>query len=586
MKKIIIASGLLALMGAATSCDKYDIYPEQYGDVMMIKDAGEKEVTVYATDDAAEYGITVMKGGFDPEDTSSAVLRVMTEDDFKSYKEKYYGDPNFAGLDYLAPEFYTFVDGNGNFVSGYDETTGEVVDGELVHEFATADDRFFTGNILLNAQKISDWRLQMESTEDGLLELNSKKFVIPVGLYSETDSVNADGFYVMLEPVVTDPVLTVTVEHNGYSLTEISRTKLVDDPEFLKVNIEPEVYLEIPCKNNYGFSVKYKSTAGLVNTFNSENSNVQLADVKNPKKDELDYTAPNGWAFKLGTEKDGELVDEIEFPVGVTKVRLPLTFNTQMIDPNDLSSNYVKGIQFDSAKKGKEVIDMVWAEDVPEKVQKSMKLPRNPENAANPYIFFVGYKVVETPLELNDGCVTSNDCEPTEGSIGALFDGNLSTFFHSGWTMAFERSVPFASYLEIEVPTNNDVNACYFQFTSRVHSNPQSPKQVHLYYSNEDDPEIRMNANSWKGKDGVTADKQDAEPFAEITLKKKLGSGETGEIGSLDKMAIAPESFKYLRFCVMQNADGKSLTSPSTSVYWNLAELRMYGKYIEPESAE
>ncbi len=570
MKKIIIASGLLALLGGATSCDKYDIYPEQYGDVMMIKNAGEKEVTVYATDDAAEYGITVMKGGFDPADLSTASLRIMTEDDFAAYKEKFYGDPNFAGLDYLKPEFYTFVDAAGN----------EAENGEIVHEFTSAEDRYFTANILLNAQAISDWRLEMESTDEGVLELNAKKFVIPVGLYSDTDSVNADGFYVMLEPIVTDPVLTVSVEHNGYDLTEVSRTKLVDDEAFRKTNLEPEVYLEIPCKNKYGFSVLFSSKASLVSDFNKANTNVQLTDIKNPKDE------PESWKYELGTEVDGEMQDQIVFAPGVTKVRLPLTINTAQIDENDLSSNYVKGIQFKSATTAKTGIDMVWADDVPEKVKKSLKLPRDPENSANAYTFFVGYKVVETPLELSDACVTSNDCEPTEGSIGALFDGNLSTFFHSGWTVAFERSVPFASYLEIEVPTNSDVNACYFQFTSRVHSNPQSPKEVHLYYSNEEDAQLREQANAWKGKDGKAATDPDAKPFAEILLKKKLGSGETGEIGSLDNMAIAPETFKFLRFCVMQNADGKSLTAPSTSVYWNLAELRMYGKYIDPATAE
>lgn len=572
MKKIIIASGLLALMGAATSCDKYDIYPEQYGDVMMIKDAGEKEVTIYATDDAAEYSITVMKGGFDPADASQAKLRIMTEDDFKAYKEKFYGDANFAGLDYLKSEFYTFQDAAGNVATN----------GELVHDFASADDRYFTANVVLNAQKISDWRAEMESTPEGTLELNAKKFVIPVGLYSETDSVNADGFYVMLEPVVTDPVLTLNVEHNGYTLTEISRTKLVDDPAFVAQVTEPEIYLEIPCKNNYGFKVLFNTRASLVSDFNSANSDVQLSDVKNPK--DVDYNDPQGWLFKLGEldEATGEYVNEIEFPAGVTRVRMPLTFNTEMIDENDLASNHVKGIQFKSAKGGKDPIDMVWAEDVPEKVQKSLKLPRNPDNAAEHYVFFVGYKVVETPLELSDACVTSNDCEPTEGSIGALFDNNLSTFFHSGWTVAFDRSAPFASYLEIEVPTNTDVNACYFQFTSRVHSNPQSPKEVHLYYSNEDDAELRANINSWQGAGKVTLDKPEAKPFAVVKLEKKLGSGETGELGSLDNMAIAPETFKYLRFCVMQNADDKSLTAPSTSVYWNLAELRMYGKYIEP----
>lgn len=571
MKKIMIASGLLALMGAATSCDKYDIYPEQYGDVLMIKDGGEKEVTIYATDDAAEYGVTVMKGGHTPGDPANAELRVMNDNDLKQYKEKIYGDPNFAGLEPLNPEFYVILDHNGQ----------EVPTGSVKHDFNAENDRYFNAKILLNAQKISDWRMALEETEEGKLLLNSKKFVIPMGLYSTTDSVNADNFYLMLEPVVTDPVATITVEHNGYDLTQVSRTKLVDQPGFRDMPVEPEVYIEVPCKNPYGFAIKYKTGSSLVRTFNEANTTVQLTDIKNPGKNELDYNDPDKWNFKQGyyDEATDTYEDKIYFAPGVTKVRVPLTINTKNIDANNLTANLVKAFQFSPATSAKVGVDMLWGEeagagaltDVPDKVKKSLKLPTDPENAKNPYTFFVGYKVVETPLELNDGCVTSNDCEPTEGSIAALFDDNLSTFFHSGWTVAFERSAPFASYLEIEVPANNPVNACYFQFTSRVHSNPMSPKSVHLYYSNEDDPDNRMLEAAWT-------------KFAEVSLKKKLGSGETGELGSLDKMATAPETFKYLRFCVMTNANDQSLTAPSTSVYWNLAELRMYGKYIDPSA--
>ncbi len=566
MKKIIIASGLLALMGAATSCDKYEIYPEQYGDVMMIKDGGEKEVTIYATDDAAEYGITVMKGGHSPENVTTAKLRIMTDADLSKFKETFYGDKDFAGLAMLNPEFYSFIDGEGK----------EAANGEIVHNFNSANDRYFTAKIVLNAQKISDWRMEMESTPEGVLELNAKKFVVPVGLYSDNDSINADNYFVMLEPVVTDPVATINVEYNGYELTQVSRTKLVDDAAFRAGTVEPEIYMEVPCKNPYGFGISYKSSASLVSTFNTAHTDVQLTNMKDAE------------LYTLGTPKaDGSgYEDVIYFPAGVTRVRVPLTINASAIDVDDLSTKYVKGIEFRPVAP-KEGIDMLWGDEiaqlgiddpnlvteVPEKVKKSLKLPTDPENSKNNYKFFIGFQVVETPLELNDGCVTSNDCEPTEGSIAALFDNNLSTFFHSGWTVAFDRSAPFASYLEIAVPTSNPINACYFQFTSRVHSNPMSPKEVHLYYSNEDDDQLREQENAWH-------------KFAEVKLKKKLGSGETGELGSLSNMAIAPEEFKYLRFCVMTNAKDESLTAPSTAIYWNLAELRMYGKKIEPAAAE
>ncbi len=62
MKKLFIATGLLALMAAATSCDKYDIYDDQYGDVMLIKDGGDVNMYVYSTDDYADRYISVIKG--------------------------------------------------------------------------------------------------------------------------------------------------------------------------------------------------------------------------------------------------------------------------------------------------------------------------------------------------------------------------------------------------------------------------------------------------------------------------------------------------------------------------------------------
>ena len=52
MKKIYIGSTLLALMLSGQSCsENYDIYPEEYAKVVMIKDAGENPLSVYSTDD-------------------------------------------------------------------------------------------------------------------------------------------------------------------------------------------------------------------------------------------------------------------------------------------------------------------------------------------------------------------------------------------------------------------------------------------------------------------------------------------------------------------------------------------------------
>lgn len=592
MKKIIIASGLLALMAAATSCDEYDIYPEQYGDVMMIKDAGEKQVTIYATDDAAPYYIAVMKGGHNPGDKASATLRVMNEADFKKYKEHIYGDAEFVGLQPLKSEFYHIEEAKKPGVA--------VEPREINHEFAGENDRYFGANVILDAQRISDWREAMESranydidafkaegtyTDAEIAEFEKEKalatdsinnftFVVPMGLYSATDSVNADNYYVMVEPVVKNPVLSVNVDHCGYQISEISRVDLIENEEFRKGVFEPEVIFSIPCENPYGFKVKFDQSVSYVRDFNSAHTDMQLAVMP-------------GASFNLGTEVDGAYQKYIEFPAGVKEVRLPMSVLCEQMNPEDVASNWAVGIQLkpsgeyydlDTDEKvsrpGKNTYQpaMIWPEGVPAKVKKSLELPAavaGTKPAFNSYTFFVGYKVVETPLVLDDGCVTSNDCEPSEGSIAALFDGDLSTFFHSGWTVANPRSEPFGSYLEIEVPSRTLINACYFQFTSRVHSNPMSPKEVHLYYTNESDPALRELPEKWTYID-------------KVVLKKKLGSGETGELGSLKDMVIAKEPYKYLRFCVVKNAKDESLFQTSTAIYWNLAELRMYGKYIDP----
>ena len=62
MKKVIFASGLLALMAAATSCEKYDIYPEEFDSVFTIRDSGTKDLTLYSTDEVSEYPFMITKG--------------------------------------------------------------------------------------------------------------------------------------------------------------------------------------------------------------------------------------------------------------------------------------------------------------------------------------------------------------------------------------------------------------------------------------------------------------------------------------------------------------------------------------------
>lgn len=544
MKKLFIASGLLALMAAATSCDKYDIYDDQYGDVMLIKDGGDVDMDVYSTDDYADRYISVVKGGHSPERTAQANLRVMTEEDFNKYVEDNIGE-NFSGLGIVDSSLFDLIDANGNTTKSIDYT------------FSGENDRYFGATLRVKSSEYCKWY----RSEEIQSQLADKQFIIPIGLYSETDSVNEYNNVLMVTLNDLDPVINCDVPDGGLNIEDLSRRRLINDAG-KGLTYEPEVYLSLPCKNPWGFGVRIvEPKAAAVPDFADEKKSTPLNYLKNEKPSDEFPEGITRWELTEKREFEVYKSDEltgteeaytVNFPAGVTKARIPLKIYLDNIDPNEmLNKNLVVPIVIENKTAKSRTNAIAW--DDPDN-KPSWEVAKTLINAAT---FMVGVKVVEAPIDLDDTCVTSNDCEPTEGSIAGLFDDNLATFFHSGWTTAFDRSAPFGSYLEITLP--EAINAVYFNITARS-TNPCSPKKIDLFYSNEID-----NENSWV-------------KFATATNNKKLTAGQSFEIGKIDKMYEAPEKFKYLRFCVIENDKGQNLCSPSTANYWNLAELKLYGK--------
>lgn len=535
MKKLFIASGLLALMAAATSCDKYDIYDDQYGDVLLIKDGGEKSLTLYSTDDYADTYISVMKSGHSPERESNATLRLMSEADFNEYKDINYGsttDDNgniihFEGLKIVDPSLYDLLDSEGNVVSS------------ISHKFSGSNDRYFGATLRVKSREFADW-IRAKSAD----ETSSANFVIPIGLYSETDSVNEYNNVLVFTPEDIDPEVVCDVADNTYNIEDLSRRQLIKDAGQGLV-YKPEVYMSVPCKNPWGFKVAIANNrVSHVSTYNSDKNNT------------VTLTAMPQAGYAL-LDEEGNPTNEIVFEPGETKARIPLTiYLDNLVPDDDLDKNLVVPFQITNPRANPAIS---WINTPEQTIVDRLKL--------TPSTFFIGVRVVEEPLPLDDTCVTSNDCEPTEGSIAALFDDNLSTFFHSGWTVAFERSAPYGSYLEIALP--EEVNAVYFSITAR-NTNQRSPKEIHLYYSNDPEDE-----NSWVF-------------FQKATNSKALKAGESFDIGKINKMFHTDDykTFKYMRFCVMKNDKNEDLTTTSTSIYWNLAELKLYGKILTPEDQQ
>lgn len=614
MKKLNIALGLVALLAAATSCDKYDIYPEQYGKVMMLKDAGDRTVTIYATEKAQPCYISVMKSGHSPEKPAQATVKILNDQEFGDYKEKFYGSRDFKGLVVLKPEFYYLGDANLNAAEG----------NALEHQFVNADDRYFGVNVVFDAQKVSDWRdrlttaaaytgkdeEKLKDKEEALDTINNYTFVVPIGLFSETDTINADNQYVMVMPSVENPTLKVSINSGSYLIEDVPRARLAEDAKYRAGVLEPTVTMSIPCSNDYGFRVKVGVLNSLTETFNSIHKDIVLKTLQNKKNE------PVKFEFCGKDDKgnpDSQYENRVHFPKNVTEVQMPISIYREFMDVDELDINYVIPFHLspvttmvpsiDPNQQQRIRSDVEWdtPEIVPDKVKKALKLPVNnvkwevtqpdgtkAEGDYGKYCFFVGYRVIEAPLEITaDNILFCNDAEPTEGSFEGLFDDDLATFFHSTWSQGVPRSTPYGSYFDFEIPSTNPINAIAFQIFARVHSNPKAPKEIALYYTtrkkyNDSDPD----ASYW------TPFEKEGDQAKVYKVSGTMGSGQLGWFGGIKKESewlVAKDAsgnkadFDVVRFCVLKNTKDEDccVTSNFSTGYWNLAGMKIYGTKLK-----
>lgn len=502
MKKIIFASGVIALMAGLSACQHTDIYPEEFDGVFCIKDAGTKEVTVYSTDATYAVPFVVLKGGYDPEHVSNASLKVMDAEEFDAYKETS-GNTAYVAI---GRECYSFS-------QDLTEDTYQVD-----YLFDNADERYRTTDLYIRPGALRAW------LNDNAADLVGLTPVIPVSLVSDVDSVSAYSNMSIIMPSVVMPQLTADV--SGVQGRTINRNNLTDGENWYTVDAN----LSIPCSNPWGFTVNLSWDPDYVKVYNEEHSTRY---------------------FKLAENKF-KYEDKVYFAPGVTSMPIKLQIDLNgLTSASTLNKNYVVPLRIDP--------NFVWDDE-----------ENNPGDALasimeEQSVLMFAVRMVDAmelaKIELNDQCVTSNDCEPTEGSINGLFDGNTATFFHSGWSVANPREETYGSYLEITLP--EPMSAFRFNMTTRAtNATTGWAKTVYFYGTNDLD--------SWP-----------TEPFAivENMTEQLNGNAVTGEFGTDDEPFSAPDDYKYIRFCVMESSGG-SLGAPSTSVFWYASELELFGNYV------
>ena len=135
-------------------------------------------------------------------------------------------------------------------------------------------------------------------------------------------------------------------------------------------------------------------------------------------------------------------------------------------------------------------------------------------------------------LQVASGLVTdaskfsSNAKEPSEGTFGALIDGEYTSYFHSAYSV----SVDGAHYLQAEV--NEPVKDFFFYFKKRSHNNNNRPTDITVLGSN------------------------DGQEFKEITTINTGFPTDAADLDYASAVINASEAYKHFRFVVNQTNSG------------------------------
>jgi len=135
-------------------------------------------------------------------------------------------------------------------------------------------------------------------------------------------------------------------------------------------------------------------------------------------------------------------------------------------------------------------------------------------------------------LQVASGLVTdaskfsSNAKEPSEGSFGALIDGEYTSYFHSAYSV----SVDGAHYLQAEV--NEPVKDFFFYFKKRSHNNNNRPTDITVLGSN------------------------DGQEFKEIITINTGFPTDAADLDYASAVINASEAYKHFRFVVNNTNSG------------------------------
>ncbi|RHJ83946.1 BT_3987 domain-containing protein [Parabacteroides sp. AM08-6] len=387
--KLILAAGALIMLGA---CDESEyelenLVPEGYHKVMYINNSGEQDLTLYNTGEDNIYKLSVFKGGSEPGLTANAKMGVLSQETV----DIDYSGPEGINYKVLGPECYSLDMTDLNFDS---------------------NERYKIVNVSI---KVPNVEKAMENNPDATC-------VLPLYLYSETDSVNA---YKNTTFIKIAEVLTPTV---GFTTTDA-------------------VYLPF----TYGFTDGSASINFGLDTDNNWDIDCQFE----VDPDYLaDFNAKNGTSILALPAANYSFEPTMVLPTGTTSIDLPVTLNSEGLQPGD----YMLPIRL-----------------------KDISLFEVSSKAVYPLII----RVTGIQMERSSWTVKANTEEKTGEGAGngvatCLLDGDITSFWHSQWSGG-SLALPH----EIVVDTKKETTFTNFGLMQRQHSDYRDVRAGEFYVSSD-----------------------------------------------------------------------------------------------------
>ncbi|MDO5571349.1 MAG: DUF1735 domain-containing protein [Bacteroidales bacterium] len=194
----------------------------------------------------------------------------------------------------------------------------------------------------------------------------------------------------------------------------------------------------------------------------------------NDEQDQLTFTLPitlpieNQWDFECGVTIDQQALDEYNAANKTTYSLLPSSSYTIDSSVAFTSKDDAATVTLVVDRKKLGYGDYV----LPVRLSSCTMEAFTIDTEADLCLVGVSYLLPEVNLTVD--MLSTNAQEPSEGSLAAMLDGNVDTYFHSAWSV----SVEGAHYFEVALKT--PINVFSFNYTTRSSNGNANPIAVEV----------------------------------------------------------------------------------------------------------